>query len=496
MKKYNKSLIISIFTFCGILFISSCSSDSKERDAAEAASAMIEGNEKIVAFGHISAMNILNNADYKSIPKVNTILGSVLGNWKKGLEIDKPIYYALEAPFAHDGTPETVYALINIKDQDSLASIISEMGYALDKNGDVSYHQEDDVTFGIRNKLLIIISKPGDYDGKAKIKEAFKLTEGDLSEDIAEEIIEQKGDIVSGIDIARLLTTSNTELAKLSTEKKEHLNDLVENAYIKTVANFTDGMATVESTNLFSDDLKDELFFKDKNGSTLVSKLGGGDPWMGIAMNLDLRKGESFLDAYLPTAHKRLTEDFPGEAKFALMALGENPFSKLFSGQAGIIFKGDAKSAMGMELEYNSFLGLGPKGDILQKLLDEQFSAFGEKKGDTYIMGDLRIQSNKQGILASSGKASGGKLNLPSYAKNFGEDSFSLFIAFEKMDIASLDLEDEAKVVEILQYVTINANRDGSKMVIAAKNKKTNILKQITDFYAKQIMGKIDGMSV
>lgn len=228
----------------------------------------------------------------------------------------------------------------------------------------------------------------------------------------------------------------------------------------------------------------------------MVSKLGGGDPWMGIAMNLDLRKGESFLDAYLPTAHKRLTEDFPGEAKFALMALGENPFSKLFSGQAGIVFNGDAKSAMGMELEYNSFLGLGPKGDILQKLLDEQFSAFGEKKGDTYIMGDLRIKSNKQGIFASSGKASGGKLNLPSYAKNFGEDSFSLFIAFEKMDISSLDLEDEAKVVEILQYVTINANRDGSKMVIAAKNKKTNILKQITDFYAKQIMGKIDGMSV
>lgn len=496
MKKYNKLLIFSVFTISGILFISSCSSDSAERDAAEATSAMIEGNEKIVAFGHISAMKILNNADYKSIPKVNTILGSVLGNWKKGLEIDKPIYYALEAPFGHDGTPETVYALINIKNQDSLASIISEMGYALDKTGDISYHQEDDVTFGIRNKLLIIISKPGDYDGEIKIKEAFKLTEGDLSEDTADEIINQKGDIISGIDIARLLATSNTELAKLPAEKKEHLNELVEDAFIKTVANFENGMATVESTNLFSEDLKDELFFKDKNGSTLVSKLGGGEPWMGIAMNLDLRKGESFLDDYLPTAHKRLTEDFPGEVKFALMALGENPFSKLFSGQAGAIFKGNAKSAMGMELEYNSFLGLGPKGDILQKIIDDQFSILGEKKGDTYIMGDVRVKSNKQGIFASSGKETGGKLKLPSYAKNFGEDSFSLFIAFEKMDVKSLDLEDEAKVVEILQYVTINANRDGSKMVIAAKNKKTNILKQVTDFYAGQIMGKIDSMGV
>jgi hypothetical protein len=161
-----------------------------------------------------------------------------------------------------------------------------------------------------------------------------------------------------------------------------------------------------------------------------------------------------------------------------------------------MLFKGNPKSAMGMELEYSSFLGLGPKGDILQKILDDQFAAFGEKKGNTYTMGDLRIKSTKQGIYTSSGKETGGRLNLPSYAKKFGEDSFSMFIAFEKMDIASLELQDEAKVIEILQYVTINANRDGSKMVIAAKNKNTNILKQVTDFYAKQIMSKMDAMGV
>ncbi|MNU87843.1 hypothetical protein D3C71_776400 [compost metagenome] len=496
MKKYNKTLIFSIFAFSGILLFSSCSSDSKERDAAEATSALIEGNEKIVAFGHVNAMNILNNADYKSIPKVSTILGSVLSNWKKGLEIDKPIYYALEAPFGHDAAPETVYALINIKNQDSLSSIISEMGYALEKDGDISFHQEDDVTFGIRNKLLIIISKAGDYDGKAKIKEAFNLTAGDLSEETADAIVNQSGDIVSGISIERLLKTSNTELTKLPADKKEELEGLVDNAFIKTVANFKNGEATIEATNIFSEELKDKLFFKDKNGNTLVSKLGGGTPWMGVAMNLDLRKGEDFLSTYLPGAKKELMEGFPGEAKFALLALGENPLSKLFSGQMGAIFNGDAKSTMGMELEFNSFLGLGPKGDILQKMIDEQFSVFGTKQGDTYTLGELRIKSNKQGIFAASGKPNSGKMNLPSYVKNFGEDSFSMFIAFEKMDVASMELDDEAKVIEILQYVTINVNRDGAKMVIAAKNKKVNILKQATDFYAKQIMSKIDSMGV
>ena len=496
MKKYNKSLLFTTLAISGILFFSSCSSDYSERDAAEATSAMIEGNEKIVAFGHVSAMDILNKADYKSIPKVNMILGSVLGNWKRGLEIDKPIDYALEAPFGHDGTPETVYALINIKNQDSLASIISEMGYALDKDGDISFHQEDDVTFGIRNKLLIIISKPGDYDGKAKIKEAFTLTDGDLSEGTAEEIVEQKGDIVSGIDVARLLSTSNTELEKLPAEKKEHLDELVEGAYIKTVANFENGMATIDSKNIFSDELKDELFFKDKNGTTLVRKLGGGTPWMGISMNLDVRKGESFLNNYLPNTKKQLMEHFPGNVKIALALIGQNPLSKLFSGQAGIVFNGDPKSSMGMELEQNGYLGLGSQGDFIQKMVDEQLSFVSQKQGDTYVLQGFRLKSTKNGIYTSSGKENMGKLNLPPYAKNFGEDSFSMFIAFEKMDVKSLELEDGAKVIEILQYVTINANRDGSKMVIAAKKKNVNILKQATDFYARQIMDRMDSMGV
>ncbi len=485
-----------MLTAGGILFVSSCSSGSADRDAADATSALVEGNEKIVAFGHVNAMNMLNNADYKSIPKVNTILGSVLGNWKRGLEIEKPIYYALEAPFRHDGTPETVYAVINIKNKDSLSSIISEMGYDLDTEGAISYHQEDDVTFRIKDQLLIIISKPADYDGKAEIKEAFDLSGGDLSENTAGEIIKQSGDIVSGVNVERLLQTSNTELEKLPAEKKEHLNELVKDAYIKTVANFTNGMATVESTNIFSDELKDELFFKDQNGTTLVSKLGGGEPWMGIAMNLDLRKGEAFLNDYLPAAKKNIMADLPGSVKFSLLALGENPLSKLFSGQAGVLFTGDPKSTMGMELEFSSFLGLGPKGDIIQKVMDDQFAFMGEKKGDTYVMGDLSIRSTKQGIFTTSGKQNAGKATLPSYAKDFGEDSFSLFIAFEKMDIQSLELEDKAKVIEILQYVTIHADRDGSKLVIAAKDKQKNILKQVTDFYAKQIMDKMESMGV
>ncbi|AEA42620.1 hypothetical protein [Fluviicola taffensis] len=494
MKKHIKALIFSIFAFSGILITSSCSSDSKERDAAEATSALIEANEKIVAFGHVDAMNILNNSDYKNIPKVNIILGSVLGNWKKGLEIDKPIYYALEAPFSQNGTPESVYAIINIKNKDSLSSIISEMGYSLEKEGDISFHQEDDVTFGIREKLLIIISKPGDYDGKVKIKEAFTFTEGDLSEDKTQEIIEQKGDIVAGVDIARLFTTSNTSLENLPADKKDELTNLVEDAFVKTVVNFENGAINFESNNLFSDELKDKLFFKDKNGSTLVSQLGGGNPWMGVAVNLDLRKGEDFISSYLPDGKKDLISGLPTEVKFALLTLGENPLSKLFSGQAGFVLNGDPKSAMGMELEYSSFLGMGPKGEILQQLLKEQFGAFGIKNGDTYEVGELKVKLAKKGIYASSGKGNSGKINLPSYAKNFGEDSFSMFIAFEKMDVASLELEDEAKVIEILQYMTVNVNRDGTKVIVAAKNKNTNILKQIKDYYTKQIMDKIDGM--
>lgn len=501
MKKRSKLLIIAPLALSSILIMGSCSGNKKEREASEAISALINENENIVAFGHVDVTGILDKTGYKSIPKVNVILGSVIDKWKSGIDVEKPIYYAFEAPFDNNGNPKVSYALLNVKNQDSLKSVISEMGYSLEKDGEITYYQENDVTFGMRNNLLIVLAKGGDYDGKAEIEKAFTATEGDLSDDKTADILDQKGDIVSGINIERSFKNTDKNALKIDQKKQEELEDLLDDAFIQTVAKFENGQASIESKNLFSDELKDKLFFNDNNGKTLVKQLGGGNPWMGVALNIDVRKAEDFLTNYSPETRKELVEMLPTEVSLALMSLGDNPLAKLFSGQMGFVSTGDAKSALGMEFQFASFFGLGQKGNIINDLVDQEFSSKGTKKGNTYFIdndgeGKAEITNAKNGIYAKSGAQISGTLNTPEYAKNFGENSFSFFLAFDRMDIQSLELEDEMKALELLKYITIDANRDGGKLTIGLKKNDKNILKQVADHFTNQMIDQIDGMGI
>lgn len=474
------------------ILLTACSNNVENRNAFEATSALVESNKNIVSFGYIGAKNILDKTGYQKIPKINVVLGNVVSKWGSGINLTEPIYYALEAPFDQQGNPKTAYAILNVKNQDSIKAVISEMGYALEKEKELTFYQENDVTFGMRNNLLYIIGKSGEYNGKEELLKLIEATEGDLSTGKANDILTQKADIVTGVSFERLLETSNTDLAKLDETKKKELKNLITDAYIQTTVQFLDGKLVVEAKNLFSEELKNTLFFKDKNGTTLIQKLGGGKPWMGLSANLDLRKAEDFLTTYLPESRKKINQLLPGEINFALMSLGEKPLAKLFSGQLGFVATGDAKSALGMEFQFAAFLGLGQKGDVIKSIVDEQLSAIGEKNGDTYtVFGTNKIKTTKEGIYVNSGVTETGKINLPSYIKRFGEDSFDFFIAFDQIDVASLELEDEMKVLEILKYFTIHIDREGTTIEVVSKNSQGNILKQVADFYKNQLLDEI-----
>lgn len=491
-----KKLALSFTLLVGIVLISSCSGKAKDRNAVDATSALVGNNENIVAFGHVALNTILTETGYKSIPKINVLLESIISKWKAGIAIDNPVYYAIEAPFDENGNPKTVYAMLDLNNQDSLKAVLSEMGYSMEKDGDISYFQENDLTFGMRNKLLIFVSRGGEYDGKALIKQAFKATEGDLSSGKAEMILTKKSDLVSGLNIERLFKTSNTDLSKLDEKKKKELERLTTDAFTQVTLNFENGKILLESKNLFSDELKDVLFFKDNNGKNILNQLSGGDAWAGFAMNLDLRKAEDFIQNYMPETRKELMQELPEEIRFALLGLGDHPVAKLFSGQLGAVTTGDAKSAMGLEFQFSSFLGLGQKGEMVKKIVDEQLTGIAKKEGDTFSVGEsLKVKTSNSGIVANS-MTQEKAANVPSYIKDFGEDSFSFFIAFDKIDIASLELEDEYKVIEILKYLSFHMDREGSQLIIEAKKKDKNILNQILDFYTNSLMEQISGMGI
>lgn len=489
--KHKKNLFRVFFSALTLfaLLLTSCGGDAKERNAKDATSALIHQRTGIVGFGHISILGVLNKMNYQKIPKVNVLVGAQLKTWQKAFKLEGPMYFAVEGPFELDGTPETLFAVADITSTEDLKSVTSEMGYAMEKTGDIEYFQENDVTFGVRNKLFILISKKGDYDGKKEIEAAFKATEGDMSEGKTQEIIDTEGDIVLGFSLERLFETANTALNKVSGAKLDELKGLLADGYVSNNVKFENGKITITSKNMFSDELKNKLFFKDNNGNALVKKLGNGSAWMGIAANIDVKKMEKFMTDF--SLSDALTNGLPSEAQMMMMmTAGAGKFSEMMTGQFGLVATGNPAAAMGMEFEMNAFLGV-PASSPLRSQFD--MMSFGQpKQGNAVIMESVAIEPKSDGYYVYSLKNKGqGKLQIPSYASNFGKNTFSMFIAFDKMDMKSLELEDEMKVLEIMESFTVDVTKDGSTMVLTSKNKSSNILKQIGEFYYKTLEEKI-----
>jgi hypothetical protein len=495
MKHVLNNIQTGLIALVALFVIASCSNDAKKRNAADATSALVQQNKNIVAFGHVSFTELLNKMGYQSIPKANIMISAQMATWKKGFKLNHPLYFAAEAPLAKNGVPSTIYALMDITSSDSLENVFSEMGYSMEKEGEITYFQEDDITFGMRNHLFILISKRAPYDGKALLTKAFQDSEGDLSEGKTQKILAHKADIVTGIALERLYTTANTSLNTLSDSKKTELTQLVSDGFIQASVNFTNGKAVFETKNLFSNDLKNRLFFKETTGKGLVSKLGGGKPWMGIAANIDVRKMEQLISDFAPEVNRTISNQLPSEAGFMLMALGNNAYSSLFSGQFGLVTTGNAQSADGLVLEYNAFLGLGSKGDGIRGLLENVLATY-PKNGDAYVMDNVLLRMKSDGIYASAAQNSTNtKLALPPYANDFGKKTFSAFIAFDQINVESLELGDQFKALELMKSLVITADKNGAKIVLTSKSSQGNILKQIADFYLESMKERINELA-
>ena len=254
----------------------------------------------------------------------------------------------------------------------------------------------------------------------------------------------------------------------------------------------------MKASNLFNDKLKDLLFFKEDPQASVVKKLGSGNAWMGMSANVDVRKMESFLADFAPEGQKKLNGVLPGEAAFALAMMGENPFSKMFSGQFGLVFTGNPGSGMGMIPQFNFFLGLGSQGQFINEQASQYAGLMGlQKQGDAFITEGMAIAPRKDGLYGYTlPENKGSSLKIPSFAKDFGKKTFSMFVDFGQINVKSLELEDGMKVLEIMDTFYMTVDRDGTDMVMTTKSNSSNILKQIGLFYAKIFEDKMNEMSM
>ena len=148
MKKFLSALVLG-------LILASCGGNKDARPMQEYVSAFLNENEKVVVFGEVRTMSLLTKAEYKSIPKLGLLLDGELKGIRTKLNMESPVYFALEGPFAEDGTPSLSYGFMEVNNTDSLEAELMQRGFEMEKDGDLLLHQSGDVSFGIRKNLKL-----------------------------------------------------------------------------------------------------------------------------------------------------------------------------------------------------------------------------------------------------------------------------------------------------------------------------------------------------
>jgi len=464
-----------------ILILSACSTHNGTENPKDALSAFLNEEKDIVAFGNLNVNDLLVKMDYTTIPKFGKIINGEVQDWEKIVDLKSPIYYAVQGPVNESGTPETTFAFFKILDKEGIVSKLSQDGFDFNEVGSISYTEDGEFTIGVSDKVGVVIVKNGEYDAEKLISSTFKKTKGTTSGGSVDDILENQGDLVLGMNVASLYSNAEIDFSNLDKGKRKELKELLEDAYIQTVFKFEEGAAIIETKNIFSAELADKLFFKTDENASINSYLGKGTPRMGFSINFDMKKMNELINEFSPEAISELAKTIGPQAQIALMFSGKDGLAAFLDGRIGAVLFSDFKSNNGEIPNLNAFIGLTQKG----KDLGEEFSS-----GDMNYNG-ANFSFNEEGLVINSDVSFANSslendLKLPKGCENFGKSALSFFVNLEGVNYDELELEGEANVLRAVQYITFDYTNEGGVLYIKAKEGQENILKQAMDVMIKE----------
>ena len=482
MKFIFKIFLLSFFIF-------SCAKKNEKPLINERVSAFLNINKNVVLFGKVELNSLLNKSDIKKVPKIGLLLNSVLDEFKSTIILENPMYYASEGPFDTKGIPSSFYTFISIKNSDSLVLNLTKKGYDFNEYEGFKYAEFGKFSLGVENDLAIVVFKQEEYNSRDILNLAFSNTKGKLANDLVNKMLLAKGDVSASINLNALYSTSNTELEKLSEEKRKEIKSLVKNSYIQTSVEFNDGEVIIDSKNYFSDQLKNKLFFKTDKNAVLLSKLGNGTPRLALTLNVDINKLENFINDYSPGFFNKIGNELGGPLQMVLMMGGDNPLSGLFNGELGFSLFGNPQLNGGFIPDFTVFLGLGDKGDSIADLVKPFLTN-----------GTMKTKIDSRSIFCSSSEKYfpqiPKKISSPFGFESFGKKSITGFANFEGMDMSSFELEGGAKIITEIKYITFEVDSSGFIIHIKAKNQKDNILKETLNFFLEEYKSQISNLPI
>jgi len=87
-------------------------------------------------------------------------------------------------------------------------------------------------------------------------------------------------------------------------------------------------------------------------------------------------------------------------------------------------------------------------------------------------------------------------MKLPKGCEGFGKKGFTAFLNFRDVDLEEFGFEGEMRLMEIVEYVTLEYDNKGGKLYIKAKKGQENVLKQAMDVIMEDLTEQISNMAI
>ncbi len=457
---------ISLLFLVLVTFLTSCSDEAKERSLSEKFAHYSTQNQQVIFSGKLNIKDILKNADYQHIPKLNTLISKELLAFNHGIHVDSGICFTVEGLLNSGENPYEVNVFATLKNKDSIQDKIASLGLLMEHGKNIDFALGTGYGVAIQGNVVLFHFQEQGTITQQQFTTIFKELNEDTAPTLSHEPTETGAiELHTHLDhIYGLYKQSNAiTLDKL---KQKEVDQLLHNATINTTINFEAGGITIDTKHNFSESLKKRMMFDAHSNQSLAS-LAKGNATLGVSMHLDPMKIQTFIEDFNPEFFKQLGQT-QGNIALGMMALGNRPVTNLFGGQLTFLYYGEHDS-------HSAYIALGDEGKTISNLVRSFFS-----NNPLYS-----LNIHEKAIVATSKTHINSQQDviLPNFAKDFGTHGLDFFMDVTDYNAKQPALVGEYPFLNVISWVKITATNEGSTIRIQGKDKSKGILKQVVDIY-------------
>jgi len=489
---------ISILFFSAlILTLVSCKSDSKtDCPTVDYVNSFLADNNEIVFYGGIGIDDLINKTGLLNVEGIGETFGAQIDEVKMSLALDERIYFAFGGPLGRDGMPKTMYFFIHVRNKEMVHELLSENGYYFEPEGDIMIAEDMASAIGYSEDLIIAVSGEYGEDMKGLLVNAFNEANSKKSNENIAMNLSRPGDMLIVSHMENLYTTSNTDLNNLPEEKQKELLEMTQGSHVAATLTFEKGRMVLESFTGFNEKMGKFAIFDESGAKDVKSKLGPGKGFAAMALNLDMDKIDGLIKEYNPDMIEELYSEI-GPAASLIRGFTGDKLSSIMSGAFGLAVLSEPGSMeFAKDPKMHFYAGMGKSSEMIAELFadllaagDVQKLAEGVYKMDRAI---AKIEKNEMvmwsGLDSNEDVLNFKKLEVPSNIPGFGDKPFSMYFDLSSMKLDNLGVDPMiVDLSEMGNYITLEADNSGGKLVIQLKNTEDNFLNALVKGYQNEI---------